>query len=86
MYLNSYHDVQVSPLGVWRILRHLDMGQLPVSQRYPTPPSTDGSATRSRCPGTGYRSPSVHSSGCRRPSIASRRTLVNSTRISTQWW
>jgi hypothetical protein len=33
---------------------------LPVSQRYPTPPSTDGSATRSRCPGTGYRSPCVH--------------------------
>jgi hypothetical protein len=34
------HDVQVSPSGIWRILKCLDMSRLPVSQRYrriPTP-------------------------------------------------
>jgi transposase InsO family protein len=34
MYLKRYHDVQVSPSGVWRILRRLDMSRLPASQRY----------------------------------------------------
>jgi transposase InsO family protein len=34
MYLKRYHDVQISPSGVWRILRRLDMNRLPASQRY----------------------------------------------------
>lgn len=34
MYLKRYHDVQVSPSGVWRILKRLDMSRLPASQRY----------------------------------------------------
>jgi transposase len=34
MYLKRYHDVEISPSGVWRILRRLDMSRLPASQRY----------------------------------------------------
>lgn len=34
MYLKRYHDVQISPSGVWRILTRLDMARLPASQRY----------------------------------------------------
>ena len=34
MYLKRYHDVEVSPSGIWRILRRLDMSRLPASQRY----------------------------------------------------
>jgi transposase InsO family protein len=34
MYLKRYHDVQVSPSGVWRILKRLNMSRLPASQRY----------------------------------------------------
>jgi len=34
MYLARYHDVAVSPSGVWRILKRLDMSRLPASQRY----------------------------------------------------
>jgi transposase InsO family protein len=34
MYLKRYHDVQISPSGVWRILKRLDMSRLPASQRY----------------------------------------------------
>ncbi len=34
MYLKRYHDIQISPSGVWRILRRLDMSRLPASQRY----------------------------------------------------
>jgi hypothetical protein len=34
MYLKRYHDVEVSPSGVCRILRRLDMSRLPASQRY----------------------------------------------------
>jgi transposase InsO family protein len=34
MYLKRYHDVQVSPSGVWRILNRLGMSRLPASQRY----------------------------------------------------
>jgi transposase InsO family protein len=34
MYLKRYHDVQISPSGIWRILRRLDMSRLPASQRY----------------------------------------------------
>ncbi len=33
-YLKRYHDVQISPSGVWRILKRLDMNRLPASQRY----------------------------------------------------
>ena len=29
-----YHDIEVSPSGVWRILKRLDMSRLPASQRY----------------------------------------------------
>ncbi|MFF4131872.1 helix-turn-helix domain-containing protein [Streptomyces mirabilis] len=34
MYLKRYHDVTISKSGVWRILKRLDMGRLPASQRY----------------------------------------------------
>jgi transposase InsO family protein len=34
MYLARYHDVTVSPSGVWRILKRLDMNRLPASQRW----------------------------------------------------
>jgi len=33
-YLQRYHDVAVSPSGVWRILKRLDLNRLPSSQRY----------------------------------------------------
>jgi hypothetical protein len=31
MYLQRYHDVQVSQSGVWRILKRLDLNRLPAS-------------------------------------------------------
>lgn len=34
MYLKRYHDVAVSPSGVWRILRRANLSRLPTSQRY----------------------------------------------------
>jgi transposase InsO family protein len=34
MYLRRYHDVAISPSGVWRILKRLDMNRLPSSQRH----------------------------------------------------
>ena len=55
MYLKRYHDIQLSPSGVWRILKRLDLNRLP-------PPSdtsattSAGSAMRSRCLATGSRS------------------------------
>jgi transposase InsO family protein/transposase-like protein len=34
MYLKRYHDLELSPSGIWRILKRLDMSGLPSSQRY----------------------------------------------------
>lgn len=34
MYLKRYHDLELSPSGIWRILKRLDMSRLPSSQRY----------------------------------------------------
>jgi hypothetical protein len=34
MYLQRYHDVQISHCGVWRILKRLGLHRLPASQRY----------------------------------------------------
>ena len=34
MYLKRYHDVVISPSGVWRILKRLGMPRLPASARY----------------------------------------------------
>jgi len=34
MYLARYHDITVSPSGVWRILNRLGISRLPTSQRY----------------------------------------------------
>ena len=34
MYLQRYHDVEISQSGVWRILKRLDMNRLPSSQRH----------------------------------------------------
>jgi transposase InsO family protein len=34
MYLKRYHDIQLSPSGVWRILKRLELNRLPTSQRY----------------------------------------------------
>jgi hypothetical protein len=28
MYLKRYHDIQISPSGIWRILKRLDMSRL----------------------------------------------------------
>ena len=34
MYLRRYHEIALSPSGIWRILCRLDMSRLPASQRY----------------------------------------------------
>jgi transposase InsO family protein len=34
MYLARYHDIAISPSGVWRILKRLGLNRLPASQRY----------------------------------------------------
>jgi transposase InsO family protein/transposase-like protein len=34
MYLQRYHDITLSPSGIWRILNRLGMSRLPASQRY----------------------------------------------------
>jgi transposase-like protein len=34
MYRKRYHDLQLSPSGVWRILKRLGLNRLPASQRY----------------------------------------------------
>jgi len=34
IYLKRYHDVQISPSGIWPILKRLDMSRLPASQRH----------------------------------------------------
>ena len=34
MYLRRYHDLTLSPSGIWRILRRLGLSRLPTSQRY----------------------------------------------------
>jgi transposase InsO family protein len=34
MYLARYHDIQLSPSGVWRILKRLELNRLPASQRH----------------------------------------------------
>lgn len=34
MYLKLYHDLTISPSGVWRILHEVGMSRLPASQRY----------------------------------------------------
>ena len=34
MYLKRYHDITISPSGVWRILKRLDLNRLPTSPRH----------------------------------------------------
>ncbi len=34
MYFKRYHEIGISPSGVWRILKRLGMNRLPTSQRY----------------------------------------------------
>jgi transposase InsO family protein len=34
MYLRRYHELSISPSGVWRILKRLDLNRLPSSQRH----------------------------------------------------
>jgi transposase len=34
MYLRRSHDIEISPSGIWRVLKCLDMNRLPASQRY----------------------------------------------------
>jgi transposase len=34
MYLQRYHDIQIGPSGVWRILKRLGLNRLPASQRH----------------------------------------------------
>ncbi|MCU1557829.1 MAG: transposase [Microbacteriaceae bacterium] len=33
MYVKPYHDLTISPSGIWRILNKVGMGRLPASQR-----------------------------------------------------
>ncbi len=33
MHLERYHDMTISPSGVWRILKRLELNRLPASQR-----------------------------------------------------
>ena len=55
MYLDRYHEVTISPSGVWRILQTARMNRLPASQRYKRR-SSGGNATRSNAPATSCRS------------------------------
>jgi transposase len=62
MYLFRYHDVTISPSGVWRILHKLGLNRLPASQRYkrtqtpmealrettPRPPTASGREIQAR--------------------------------------
>lgn len=41
-----HHDVELSPAGIWRILRRLDIVRLPPSQRYGRPRDRFASAVR----------------------------------------
>lgn len=34
MYLKRYHDITISPSGIWRILKKVGLSRLPTSQRY----------------------------------------------------
>ena len=34
MYLKRDHDIQISPSGVWRILKRLELNRLSASQRH----------------------------------------------------
>ncbi|MGI8517516.1 MAG: IS481 family transposase, partial [Acidimicrobiia bacterium] len=36
MYLRRYHEFTISPSGVWRILKRLDLNRLPANQRHKT--------------------------------------------------
>lgn len=36
MYLMRYHDIKMSPSGVWRVLDRLGMNRLPASQKHKT--------------------------------------------------
>ncbi|WP_054375083.1 helix-turn-helix domain-containing protein [Rhodococcus rhodochrous] len=57
MYLHRYHDLAISPSGVWRILHKLDLSRLPAAGFFgvTNAPRSDGSATRSHVPATSYR-------------------------------
>ena len=50
MYLKRYHDIVISPSGIWRILRRLELSRPPSSQRY-KPHNSAGSATKKPLPG-----------------------------------
>ena len=78
MYLKRYHDIEISPSGIWRILRRLDMS------RPPHPSATgatkiDGSATRSLSRDTGSRSTSNSLPRCpghARSTTSSPRSMI----------
>jgi transposase len=61
MYLQRYHEVEVSPASIWRILKRLDLNRLPASQRYNVWTNA-GSGTRSNNLATASRSTSSSSS------------------------
>jgi transposase len=52
MYLRRYHEIEISPSGVWRILKRLDLNRLPASQRSSALGPPDAGAS----PLTSYRS------------------------------
>jgi transposase len=55
MYLKRYHEIQISPSGVWRILKRLQLNRLPPSQRHQRHDKR-WQRYESRCPATGSRS------------------------------
>jgi transposase len=78
MHLKRYHDLQISPSGIWRILRRLDMSRLPASQRYRRHVDR-WKRYESPCRATGSRSTSSSSpplQGSRKKHYQSQRSMI----------
>ena len=59
MYLRRYHDIQISPSGVWRILKRLQLNRLPAGQApRRTPPRRRSSPAP--CPPLRHRGTGAH--------------------------
>jgi transposase len=76
MYLERYHEIKVSPSGIWRILKRLDMSRLPAGSQGSSPYPFHGPHDRMNllCVGKITR----YMRSCRRmPSICGRTTASN---------
>jgi transposase len=71
MYLRRYHELTISPSGVWRILKRLDLNRLPASQRHKSHQKR-WNATRNPNPATRSKSTS-NSSPRSAPGYSARR-------------